>query len=845
MSKASLQRVRRIIAGDGGAKPGGRWPEAVLGLDEATALVEALELKVVSIDEWEKMAATSSRTHIRWREISEAWRTDLELTGDAEGWLIDGHPAAGNRYQLDLLQGHGFRLPSPYAARTVEAVASFPISIGHHGVWPVVYEFDSEQPVIAGVSCGWGGSLDFLWLVADNLIIQKPSEAAAWVTPQTCIAHYLCICAKFSDVLPAYRAADKSVALLFGFMYNLGHHFWNDVAGVEKVVRMGAEANIDALYARTSAWLPASYLFPDFADRIRPSEDHDALCRQIFAGRHLIVRSTASAMDAALGERIRAAARRMLEDHPERARTFRLETSPPGFTLFFNMRNHNKTWLEQVEGLDAIVGELERRGHPPPRIYLDGFHDCEPLVGQIRQSLGARARVIDGTRRLLAETLLWAFECDVFIAVIGSGLVLPTWIADKPGVCHGDVMHMRQLDFWSDVRRPTWPLRHPEASEIENTSEKFYSNYHLEPRIVVRLFGQHLEALEQDAPTLQDPALPHMLAHAYRFGGAAVGARESLSRRCAAMSDQLEAALNARDALAAELKILSEDRDGLAAELRATRRNLAAPPGDPSSPIVDVETLEDPFRSPRNLLPLDVKPSLADHLHRWRSFGPFMDRLPCLREDSRPFEAAFPTGDALVLQAIIATHAPTRCVQLGSASAFEAMQEGAAAFCATPPAMTLIGGGSGCSERLPVGPVQVGVELLCLGVEQAPLSVFEELSSGDLLSINTSHVSKTGSDVNYIFFQVLPRLQLGINIYIQNVFWPFEYPRNFIYEQCRSWNEVYTLHALLAGNGDYEIIFFNDYFAQFAPMSAKAACPAFFQERPNGLWLKKTAGAAL
>ena len=235
-----------------------------------------------------------------------------------------------------------------------------------------------------------------------------------------------------------------------------------------------------------------------------------------------------------------------------------------------------------------------------------------------------------------------------------------------------------------------------------------------------------------------------------------------------------------------------------------------------------------------------MKPSLTDHLRRWASFGPLMERLPCLREGGRQYEAGFPVGDAMVLQAIMATHAPARCVQLGSSAAFDALKDGAAMFCDRPPAMTLVGGRgsepSGCEET--------GLRVLTQGVERAPIELFDDLAPGDLLSIDPSHVSKPGSDVNYILFQALPRLQPGVNIYMHNIFWPFEYPRNFIYEQRRSWNELYVVHAFLTGNRDYEIVFFNDYFAQLAPKAAQAACPAFFQDRPSGLWLRKMDEAA-
>lgn len=37
-----------------------------------------------------------------------------------------------------------------------------------------------------------------------------------------------------------------------------------------------------------------------------------------------------------------------------------------------------------------------------------------------------------------------------------------------------------------------------------------------------------------------------------------------------------------------------------------------------------------------------------------------------------------------------------------------------------------------------------------------------DLAEGDILFIDSSHVVKTASDVNYIFFEILPRLKKGV-----------------------------------------------------------------------------------
>ena len=67
-----------------------------------------------------------------------------------------------------------------------------------------------------------------------------------------------------------------------------------------------------------------------------------------------------------------------------------------------------------------------------------------------------------------------------------------------------------------------------------------------------------------------------------------------------------------------------------------------------------------------------------------------------------------------------------------------------------------------------------------------------------------THVSKTGSDVNYDVFQVLPLLSSGVIVHFHDVFSGFEYPNSWIYDENRSWNEQYLLRAFLMFNSGFE-----------------------------------------
>ena len=54
------------------------------------------------------------------------------------------------------------------------------------------------------------------------------------------------------------------------------------------------------------------------------------------------------------------------------------------------------------------------------------------------------------------------------------------------------------------------------------------------------------------------------------------------------------------------------------------------------------------------------------------------------------------------------------------------------------------------------------IELIPQLCQEVPLSVFDRLSSGDLLFIDSSHAVKIGSDVLRIYLEIIPRLAPGL-----------------------------------------------------------------------------------
>lgn len=214
-------------------------------------------------------------------------------------------------------------------------------------------------------------------------------------------------------------------------------------------------------------------------------------------------------------------------------------------------------------------------------------------------------------------------------------------------------------------------------------------------------------------------------------------------------------------------------------------------------------------------------------------------RLP--NQDEPPYHFytnnfSFPLLDACALFAMLRRFRPKAMIEVGSgysslltADVNRRFLDGSIDFtCIEPhPAPFLIGGVPGISRLVPKK------------VQEVPIVEFERLRAGDFLFIDSSHVSKTGSDVNYLVFEVIPRLQQGVVIHFHDIFLPGEYPKEWVLAEGRSWNEQYVVHALLMFTDAFEVLFGSAFASHYFPVLLTDLLGA---EGTNGgsFWLQKT-----
>ena len=123
-------------------------------------------------------------------------------------------------------------------------------------------------------------------------------------------------------------------------------------------------------------------------------------------------------------------------------------------------------------------------------------------------------------------------------------------------------------------------------------------------------------------------------------------------------------------------------------------------------------------------------------------------------------------------------------------------------------------------------------------LQDTPLSLFTDLDAGDVLFIDSSHVGKTGSDVLDYLFRILPRLRPGVLVHLHDIFFPFEYPKVWIADQNRSWNETYFVRAFLCGNSNFRVLYLSDWIYKCRRDLFETHMPLCVPHRGGSLWMQ-------
>lgn len=291
---------------------------------------------------------------------------------------------------------------------------------------------------------------------------------------------------------------------------------------------------------------------------------------------------------------------------------------------------------------------------------------------------------------------------------------------------------------------------------------------------------------------------------------------------------------------------LANENKQLSADNSNFYRNCAFPPGHFYSVLVSVDEAKEHasqiWKEPLvdNIPGIDLQ--TQKQIDLLKSFVAYYADLPFKNEKQEGTRYYFTNDyychtDGIVLYSMMRHFKPKRIIEIGSGFSSAAMLDTNEMFFNNQIHLTFIEPYPDRLYSLISENDKAATTIIEKNIQSISLEQFQALEAGDILFVDSTHVVKTGSDVNYILFQILPVLKPGVLIHFHDVYYPFEYPMNWVLEG-RNWNEDYFLRSFLMYNNGFEIMMFNNYLHQLQKQ-AFAELPLCYKNHGSGLWIQK------
>jgi len=275
------------------------------------------------------------------------------------------------------------------------------------------------------------------------------------------------------------------------------------------------------------------------------------------------------------------------------------------------------------------------------------------------------------------------------------------------------------------------------------------------------------------------------------------------------------------------------------------KNNACYPPGHYYSPIVSVVDIiekDDLIWGNNSDFVSEIDLNTIGQINLLKTFSGFYKGIPFEDYKTGGLRYSFKNNyysytDGIILYSFIRHFKPNKIVEVGSGFSSALMLDTNELFFNNNISLTFIEPYPERLKSLLKETDNNNCTIVEKPVQEVSKELFSELNSGDILFIDSSHVSKTGSDVNFLLFNIFPILQNGVIIHLHDIFYPFEYPKEWVLGG-RNWNEAYLIKAFLMNNNKYKIEFFSDFLHQKYPEVFKNMPGAYIDKGCN-LWIRK------
>jgi hypothetical protein len=201
----------------------------------------------------------------------------------------------------------------------------------------------------------------------------------------------------------------------------------------------------------------------------------------------------------------------------------------------------------------------------------------------------------------------------------------------------------------------------------------------------------------------------------------------------------------------------------------------------------------------------------------------------------------YPNLDRVFLYAFLRHAKPTRLIEIGSG---ESTTVAAAALKANGNVKRSTGKAAEhtCIEPYRANEVPAGPKVEQTEMQELSMSFFDVLQAGDVLFIDSSHVSRPFGDTLTELLYVLPRLSTGVLVHIHDIFLPYGYAGIYsTHRQEYIYTEQQSLALMLSGGSrDWEVVFGTFQMNKEHPEEI-LKMPHYPKQKPNGgsLWIRK------
>lgn len=252
-------------------------------------------------------------------------------------------------------------------------------------------------------------------------------------------------------------------------------------------------------------------------------------------------------------------------------------------------------------------------------------------------------------------------------------------------------------------------------------------------------------------------------------------------------------------------------------------------------PQFDNRNPKQPFSQDRNLPGIDWNTAEQLNTLSKMSFFQELSDIPLKKTTSIEFHfnnGTFESGDAEYWYQLIRSIKPRRIFEVGSGystlMAIRAIQKNQEQ------------NSSYTCKHVCIEPYEApwleetGVQVVRKKVEDVDLDFFLELEENDILFIDSSHIIRPQGDVLFEYLELIPTLNKNVIVHLHDIFSPKNYPKQWLDDEVKFWNEQYLLEAYLSHNNDWKIIGAINYLHHNHYEKLKSVAPFLTTDRAPG-----------